>query len=124
MRSRRGWIALSIGEVAMLVGKTSGVSIKRCVLPAISRMHSEAQIQPSVPGTNRPSGVGRCQYHAHGHAGRDACVILAAPADDLLTLIKRTAAHGATLARLAVTRSWTTRLAGPTVLSAPHARSS
>jgi hypothetical protein len=43
-----------------------------------------------------------CQYHAHRHTGRDACVILAAPAADLLTLIKRTAAPGATLARLSV----------------------
>ena len=36
------------------------------------------------------------------HAGRDACVILATPAGDLLILIKRTAAPGTTLPRLAV----------------------
>ncbi len=44
----------------------------------------------------------RSQHHAHRHARRDACVILAAPAGDLLILVKRTAAPGATLARLAV----------------------
>jgi len=44
----------------------------------------------------------RCQNHAHRHAGRDACVILATPAGDLLILIKRTAAPGTTLPRLAV----------------------
>jgi len=65
-------------------------------------MRSEAD--PTLSSGDQPAQRREawCQYHAHGHAGRDACVILAAPAADLLTLIKRTAAPGATLARLAV----------------------
>jgi len=65
-------------------------------------MRSEAD--PTLSSGDQPAQRREawCQYHAHGHAGRDACVILAAPAGDLLTLIKRTAAPGATLARLAV----------------------
>jgi len=59
--------------------------------PTLSSGHEPAQRRAA-----------RRQHHAHRHAGRDAYVILAAPAGDLLILVKRAAAPGATLARLAV----------------------
>ena len=70
MRSHRRWIALSIGEAAMLVGNTSGVSIKRCVvhqsLPHITitftpwRRNSviqEARARAAEPGSLDPDNV-------------------------------------------------------------------
>src|SRR5438094_10297659 len=99
MRSHRRWIALSIGEAAKLVGNSSGVSIKRSVVPAISRMRSEAD--PTLSSGDQPAQRREawCQYHAHGHAGRDACVILAAPTGHLLTLLKRRPGPRSTLPR-------------------------
>ena len=59
---------------------------------------------PTLSSGHQPAQrrAARCQHHAHRHAGRDAYVILAAPAGNLLILIKCAAAPGATLARLAV----------------------
>ena len=78
-------ISVSAQRRDLAAGKTVGAD------PALSSGHKPAQRRAA-----------RCQDHAHRHAGRDPCVILAAPAGDLLILVKRTAAPGATLARLAV----------------------
>src|SRR5437667_11787019 len=103
-KENQQWGASRIhGELLMLglevAQSTVSVSAQRRDLAA-----GETGADPALSSGHQPAQrrAARCQHHAHRHAGRDACVILAAPAGDLLILVKRTAAPGATLARLAV----------------------
>src|SRR6266853_2737730 len=80
--------------------ETVSVSAQRCDRAALETVGAD----PTLSSGHQPAQrrAARCQNHAHRHAGRDAYVILAAPAGDLLILVERAAAPGATLARLAV----------------------
>ena len=113
---RRSAAAWSVAGFRLTFQETVSVFAQRCDLAALETIGTD----PTLSSGHQPAQrrAARCQNHAHRHAGRDAYLILAAPAGDLLILIKRTAAPGATLPCLTVAG------AGLTVLSAPHARSS